>query len=51
MVLTDDGKIEPLNVENAPTDIHDVIGYRLPDEIYYYLSKGLMSPQVWQYYV
>ncbi|CAB4431514.1 unnamed protein product [Rhizophagus irregularis] len=46
MVLTDDGKIEPLNVENAPTDIHDVIGYRLPDEIYYYLSKGLMSPQV-----
>ncbi|CAI2168817.1 8627_t:CDS:10 [Funneliformis geosporum] len=46
MVLTDEGKVEPLNLENAPSDIHDVIGYRLPDEVYYYLSKGLMSPQV-----
>ncbi|CAG8474579.1 15153_t:CDS:10 [Funneliformis caledonium] len=46
MVLTDEGKVESLNLENAPSDIHDVIGYRLPDEVYYYLSKGLMSPQV-----
>jgi len=48
MVLTDEGKIEPLNVENSPNDIHEFIGFRLPDEIYYYLSKGLMSPQVCQ---
>nr|CAG8450832.1 4779_t:CDS:10 [Entrophospora candida]CAG8586087.1 6687_t:CDS:10 [Entrophospora candida] len=46
MVLTEEGKVEPLNSENSPSDIHDVIGYRLPDEIYYYLSRGLMSPQV-----
>ncbi|CAG8489148.1 3402_t:CDS:10 [Paraglomus brasilianum] len=46
LVLTDEGKVEPLNVDNAPSDIHEFIGYRLPDEIYYYLSKGLMSPQV-----
>ncbi|CAG8485691.1 2066_t:CDS:10 [Ambispora gerdemannii] len=46
LVLTDEGRVEPLNAENAPSDIHEFIGYRLPDEIYYYLSKGLMSPQV-----
>ncbi|CAG8439730.1 12089_t:CDS:10 [Ambispora leptoticha] len=46
LVLTDEGKVEPLNSDNAPSDIHEFIGYRLPDEIYYYLSKGLMSPQV-----
>ncbi|CAG8438708.1 9726_t:CDS:10 [Diversispora eburnea] len=46
MILTDEGKVEPLNSESSPSDIHDVIGYRLPDEVYYYLSRGLMSPQV-----
>ncbi|KAG9301630.1 hypothetical protein G9A89_016700 [Geosiphon pyriformis] len=46
LVLTDEGRVEPLNADNAPSDIHEFIGYRLPDEIYYYLSKGLMAPQV-----
>ncbi|CAG8453923.1 4770_t:CDS:10 [Acaulospora morrowiae] len=46
MVLTDEGQVRPLNEESSPSDIHDIIGYRLPDEVYYYLSKGLMSPQV-----
>ncbi|CAG8695863.1 30025_t:CDS:10, partial [Gigaspora margarita] len=46
MVLTDEGRVEPLNAETSPSDIHDVIGYRLPDEVYFYLSRGLMSPQV-----
>ncbi|RIB04281.1 hypothetical protein C2G38_695160 [Gigaspora rosea] len=45
MVLTDEGRVEPLNAETSPSDIHDVIGYRLPDEVYFYLSRGLMSPQ------
>ncbi|MBM6387600.1 MAG: hypothetical protein JSY10_27070 [Paenibacillus sp.] len=35
-----------MNVENAPNDIHEFIGYRLPDEIYYYLMRGLIGPQV-----
>ncbi|KAI9139372.1 hypothetical protein BKA69DRAFT_668306 [Paraphysoderma sedebokerense] len=46
IILSDDGQIEPLNKEYAPSDMHEVIGYRLPDEIYYYLSVGLISPQV-----
>lgn len=45
-VITDEGQVRPLNKEYAPNDIHEFIGYRLPDELYYYLMRGLISPQV-----
>ena len=34
---------------DIPTDLHDIFTNRLPDEIYFYLSRGLLSPQplVW----
>ena len=34
---------------DIPTDLHEIFTHRLPDEIYFYLSRGLMSPQplVW----
>ena len=34
---------------DVPTDLHDVFTHRLPDEIYFYLSRGLLGPQalVW----
>ncbi|KAJ7080750.1 XPG I-region protein [Mycena belliarum] len=34
---------------DVPTDLHDVFTHRLPDEIFFYLSRGLLSPQalVW----
>jgi len=46
LVLAEDGRIEPLNRDTAPSDMHELMGTRLPDEIYYYLSVGLISPQV-----
>ncbi|RUS17673.1 temperature dependent protein affecting M2 dsRNA replication-domain-containing protein [Endogone sp. FLAS-F59071] len=46
LVFTEDGEVRPLNVDTAPTDIHEFIGYRLPDEVYYYLSRGLIGAQV-----
>lgn len=46
LVLTDEGKVEPLNKEAAPSDIHEFIGFRLPDEVYFYLSQGMVSSQV-----
>ncbi|KAI9820963.1 MAG: hypothetical protein M1832_003435 [Thelocarpon impressellum] len=46
VVLTDDGKVEPLNVDLAPSDIHEFIGQRLPEELYFYLSKGVVGPRV-----
>lgn len=34
---------------DIPVDLHDIFTHRLPDEIYYYLSRGLLGPQalVW----
>ena len=34
---------------DIPTDLHEIFTHRLPDEIYFYLSRGLLSPQplVW----
>ncbi|KAE9968528.1 hypothetical protein EG328_007520 [Venturia inaequalis] len=47
VVLTVDGKVELLNAREAPDALTDVvIGQRLPDELYYYLSKGLISARV-----
>lgn len=46
-VLTVNGKVELLNAREAPDAMTDVvIGQRLPDELYYYLSKGLISTRV-----
>ncbi|CAM0140437.1 unnamed protein product [Umbelopsis sp. WA50703] len=46
LVYTDDGELRPLHPERAPSDIHEIIGYRLPDEIYYYVLSGMIGPQV-----
>jgi len=37
------------NPGDVPADLHDVFTHRLPDEIYFYLSRGLIGPQalVW----
>lgn len=46
VVIGRDGKLMPLDVDNAPGDIHEFIGQRLPDELYFYLSKGIIGPRV-----
>lgn len=38
--------MEPLNKETAPNDIHEFFGFKLPDEVYFYMCHGLISPQV-----
>ena len=43
LILTSEGHVEPMNAQQAPTDIHEFIGYRLPDEVYYYISRGLIA--------
>ncbi|CCJ28602.1 unnamed protein product [Pneumocystis jirovecii] len=45
-VLTENGKLLPLNESDAPNDIHEFIGTRLPEEIYFYLSRGIVGPHV-----
>lgn len=42
-ILNDEGHTEPMNLDQAPSDIHEFIGYRLPDEVYYFLSRGVIT--------
>jgi hypothetical protein len=39
----------PPTASDVPADLHDIYTNRLPDEVYYYLSRGLLGPQalVW----
>lgn len=46
-VLKENGKVQPLSAEEDwPNDVHEFVGQRLPDEIYFYLSKGLVGPEL-----
>ncbi|KAK6533577.1 hypothetical protein TWF694_002514 [Orbilia ellipsospora] len=45
-ILTDEGRIEPMNLEEAPGDMHEFMGNRLPEEVYFYLSRGVISAPV-----
>jgi len=45
VILTADGKVEPQDNEHAPRDVHDFIGQRLPEELYFYLSRGIVGPR------
>ncbi|KAL1966789.1 hypothetical protein VTN77DRAFT_3754 [Rasamsonia byssochlamydoides] len=44
-----DGKVGPMDPERAPSDMHELIGQRLPEELYYYLSKGVLGPNIPNY--
>jgi hypothetical protein len=46
-VLKDSGKVEPFqNGANTPNDVHEFIGQRLPDEMYFYVSRGLIGREL-----
>ncbi|KAL8914238.1 MAG: hypothetical protein Q9171_001109 [Xanthocarpia ochracea] len=46
VVITSEGDIEALDKENAPSDLHDCVGQRLPEELNMYLSRGMIRPRV-----
>jgi len=46
VVMTADGDVEILDKAHAPDDAHDCIGLRLPEELYMYLSRGMLRPRV-----
>ncbi|KAJ2369141.1 hypothetical protein IW150_005227, partial [Coemansia sp. RSA 2607] len=46
IVLLTDGTVAPLNAEHAPSDLHDIIGYRLPTAAYRLLARGAVHPPV-----
>jgi len=49
VILTADGKVEPLDLDNVPADLHELVGQRLPDELIYYMSRGAIGPRVLNY--
>ena len=46
VVLDKDGRVEPVDWRSGPSDAHEFIGQRLPEEIYFYMSRGLIGPRV-----
>lgn len=46
IVITADGDVEAMDKEHAPSDAHEYIGLRLPEELYMYLSRGMIQPRV-----
>jgi hypothetical protein len=59
LILSSEGSVVPLSLAlptthhmtaaDVPSDLHEIFTHRLPDEIYFYLSRGLIGPQalVW----
>jgi hypothetical protein len=48
-ICTIDGKIEPLDTNSMPNDAVSYLQSRLPDEVYHYLSTGLINPRLLQW--
>lgn len=46
VILNGKGEIVLTRNDSAAADMHEVISQRLPDEIYYYLSRGVVGPRV-----
>ena len=46
IVITKDGSVETLDAEHSPSDVHDCVGQRLPEELIMYLSRGMLRPRV-----
>lgn len=40
------GKVEPFNKDAVPNDVHAFIGQHLPDELLFYLSRGIVGTRL-----
>ena len=46
VVMTKDGKVEPFQDRALPGDAHAFLGHVIPDEILYYMTKGLIGSRM-----
>ena len=44
-IITSEGDIDIVDKEHAPDDMHACVGYRLPEELNMYLSRGMIRPE------
>lgn len=49
VIMDEEGRVGPMDAERAPSDVHELISLRLPEELYFYLSRGLLSADVPNY--
>ena len=49
VVITKDGDVETLHKDSAPSDVHDCIGQRLPEELSMYISRGMLRPRIFNW--
>ncbi|KAH8425315.1 MKT1 family protein [Aspergillus melleus] len=46
VIMDEEGRVGPMDAEHAPSDVHELTSLRLPEELYFYLSRGLLSADV-----
>lgn len=46
IIMDTDGSVGPFRPETVSSDLHELIGQRLPEELYFYISKGIVGPNV-----
>ncbi|RMZ82440.1 hypothetical protein DV737_g2074, partial [Chaetothyriales sp. CBS 132003] len=46
IVIEGNGSVVPLDLAHAPGDVHDFVGQCLPEELFFYLSRGLVAPDI-----
>lgn len=44
--IRSNGSLVSLDSASAPSDLHNIMGNRLPEEIFGYLSRGILGPEV-----
>ncbi|KAJ3397115.1 hypothetical protein HDU92_000815 [Lobulomyces angularis] len=49
LILTEEGRVEPFARDYAPNDLHEIFGFRYPDELFFFLCHGVISPQLMIY--
>ncbi|KAI5302343.1 alpha mannosidase-like protein, partial [Ascosphaera pollenicola] len=43
VILNIDGRVTPLEADSHSSDLHEIIGQRLPEELYYYIYRGVID--------
>lgn len=46
VIMEKNGVVAPLNFDEAPGDVHEFVGQRLPEELFFYISRGLVGPRI-----
>ncbi|RMZ90567.1 hypothetical protein DV736_g2203, partial [Chaetothyriales sp. CBS 134916] len=46
IVIEASGSVAPLDLAHAPGDVHDFVGQCLPEELFFYVSRGLIASNI-----